>query len=165
MRRPRAAGLTLIELVIVVAVLALLAALALPSFNARLERQRLASAAETLATDLAEARFEAARRGSALHIESTLGDKAWCWAVSTRTGCDCAQAQACQLHNVQSTSHAGVRLLAAAAVRLDPNGTADAMTAATFESRRGERLRVDLQALGRVRICTAAGSDTRFPRC
>jgi type IV fimbrial biogenesis protein FimT len=161
----RAAGLTMIELVFVIAVMAILAALALPSFNARLERQRLHGAAETLSADLAEARFESARRGQALFVEASVGEKAWCWAVTTQTGCDCAQAQACQLRNAQSKAYSGIKLLEPKPVRLDPAGTTETITVASFESRRGERLRVDLQALGRVRICTAAGPDTRYPHC
>lgn len=165
MKRVRARGLTLIELMLAIAVLAVLATLALPALNTRLERQRLASAAETLSTDLSEARFEAARRGQALYVESNVGAKAWCWAVSTQPGCDCALPQACQLHQVPSTSYGGIRLLEPRPVRLDPAGTTETTTAAIFESSRGERLRVDLQALGRVRICIAAGTDTRYPRC
>jgi len=165
MKHRRAHGLTMIELMFAIAVLAILAAVALPSINARLERQRLANAAETLATDLSEARFEAARRGQALHVEPTLGEKTWCWAVSTQPGCDCVQSQACQLHKVQSSSYGGIKLLDPRPVRLDPAGTTETVTAAQFESSRGERLRVDLQALGRVRVCTAAGPDTRYPRC
>ena len=165
MKRLSTRGLTMLELMIAVAVLAILAALAVPSLSARFERQRLSSAAETLSTDLSEARFEAARLGQALHIEPAVNEKTWCWAVSTQAGCDCAQAQACQLHSVQSTAYRGIKLLEPKPVRLDPAGTTDAVTAAVFESSRGDRLRVDLQALGRVRICVAAGTDTRYNRC
>jgi type IV fimbrial biogenesis protein FimT len=165
MTRRHARGLTMLELMIALAVLAVLAAVALPSISARLERQRLSSVAETLATDLAEARFEAARRGQALHVEASAADKTWCWAVSTQSGCDCAQEQACQLHKVRSSSYRGIKLVERRPVRLDPAGTTDTLSAALFESSRGERLRVDMQALGRVRVCTAAGPDTRYPRC
>ena len=165
LHRIRVAGVTMIELVFVIAVLAVLAALALPALGARFERQRLAAAAETYSADLSEARFEAARLGQSLYIEATSAEKTWCWAVSTQAGCDCTQAQACQLRNVKSTSHAGIQLIEPKPVRLDPAGTADAMTAVIFESSRGERLRVDLQALGRVRICTAAGPDKRYAHC
>jgi prepilin-type N-terminal cleavage/methylation domain-containing protein len=159
------AGLTMIEVVFVIAVLAILAALAVPSFSARIERQRLAGAAESLATDLAEARFEAARRGHVLYVEPQSGEANWCWAVVTQQGCDCTQTQACQLRKVQAGSFAGIRLLEAAAVRLDPLGTTETRMAAIFESRHGERLRVDLHALGRVHICSAAGPGTRYPHC
>ena len=175
MKAPRAHGLTMLELVIAIAVLAVLASVALPSITARLERQRLSNAAETLATDLSEARFEAARRGQPLHIEPTVADKAWCWAVSTQAGCGCApgqsqsqsqsQAQSCQLHQVLSSAYGGIKLLEPRPVRLNPAGTSETVTVAAFESSHGERLRVDLQALGRVRVCTAAGPDTRYPRC
>lgn len=155
----------MLELMFALAVLAVLAAVALPSISARLERQRLTNVAETLAADLSEARFEAARRGQALHVEPSVAEKTWCWAVSTQAGCDCAQAQACQLHKVQSSSYRGIKLLETRPVRLDPAGTTETLSAALFESSRGERLRVDMQALGRVRVCTAAGPDTRYPRC
>ncbi|CAD5373625.1 Pilus assembly protein FimT [Rubrivivax sp. A210] len=162
---PPARGVTLIEMVIAIAVLVLLATLALPAFQARLDRQRLAAAAEALATDLAEARFEAVRRGQAAYVEPAEQGGAWCWAVSTQSGCTCDQAQPCQLRAVQSSSYKGIKLIEPHAVRLDPDGTAETQASAVFESRHGERLRVDLQALGRVRICTLAGSDTRYPHC
>lgn len=165
MKPARRAGLTMIELVFVIAVLAILAALAVPTFSARFERQRLAAAAEALAADLTESRFEAAKLGQALFVEPVVGDKSWCWAVSTQAGCDCTQPQACQLRNVPSRAHAGIKLLEPRAVRLDPTGTTDAVTAALFESPKGERLRVDMRSLGRVHICSAAGPDTRYPRC
>ncbi|MFO1286584.1 MAG: prepilin-type N-terminal cleavage/methylation domain-containing protein [Rubrivivax sp.] len=90
---PRAQrGLTLLELAVVLAVLAVLGALALPSMAARLRGERLQTAAEMLAADIADARHEAARRGQALHIEGRAADSggpAWCWSVATAPGCPC----------------------------------------------------------------------------
>lgn len=169
--RPRAAsvrGLTLIELAITLAVLAILGAIALPSVGSSLDRQRLQASARALADDIAEARFEAARRGQALHLRATPGGSGgagWCWSVSASADCPCGQPQACQLRNVRAADHPGVQLVSAQSLRLDPVGAAQAGTAALLESRRGERLRVDVSALGRSRVCAVAGAWPQLPRC
>jgi len=78
-------GFTLLELMIGLAVLAVLATLAVPSMGSALQRQRLRAAAEHLAADLNEARFEATRRGQILHVLPRSGP-AWCWAVAREPG-------------------------------------------------------------------------------
>jgi type IV fimbrial biogenesis protein FimT len=159
-----ARGLTLLELVIMLAVLVVLGTLSVPTIGARLARQRLDAAAEQLAADLANARFEAARRGQVLHLQTSAGTD-WCWAVATTADCGCAAIQACQLQRVPATAHRGVRLVAGWAARLEPAGTSEPTSVATFESGHGDRLRVDLLALGRARICSAAGPTNRYPAC
>jgi type IV fimbrial biogenesis protein FimT len=159
-----ARGLTLLELVIALAVLAVLGTLAVPSLGARLGRQRLAHAAQALAADIADARFEAARRGQVLYLETGAG-AGWCWAVATSPACACGQIRGCQLHRVGAEVHPGIRLVEGEALQLDPTGTARPSPVATFESGGGERLRVDALALGRTRICSTDGANARFPRC
>jgi type IV fimbrial biogenesis protein FimT len=163
MKYPVRRGFTLIEFAIVLAVTAVLVTLAVPSMGRQLERHRLQAAAESLAADLTEARFEAARRGVALHLETRPG-AGWCWAVTTAPGCSCEAAQACQLKTVRAEDHRGVRLLSANSVRFDTEGRADAAIGATLEAG-GQRLRVDLSALGRARICDPEGHHSRLPRC
>jgi type IV fimbrial biogenesis protein FimT len=156
-------GLTLIELTIALAIVGVLASLALPSMGRQLERHRLQAAAETLAADLADARFEAARRGLPLHVETTPG-ASWCWAVTTVPSCDCNTRQACQLKSVRADDHPGVQLLAARAVRFDTEGRTDTTIGAVFEAGH-ERLRVEIGALGRARVCDPDGRHARVPRC
>ena len=143
--------------------LAVLGAIALPGFGASLDRQRLQATAQALAADIAEARFEAARRGQTLHLNTDAG-AAWCWSVSASAGCPCGQAQACQLRNVRAADHPGVQLVSAQSLRLEAEGAAQAGAAATLQSRRGERLRVDVSALGRTRVCALAGAAGAWPR-
>ena len=157
-------GLTMLELSIAIALLAVLAAMAVPSLGARLDQQRLYTAAEALVADFNEGRFEAARQGRALHLVMQTGDS-WCWAVATQASCSCGQAQACELRSAQPRDHGGVRLLQGQTMALMASGRVEAAVSATLESRRGSRLRVDVQALGRARICTLSGSPARYPAC
>ncbi len=165
-------GVTLIELMMGLAVLAILGALALPAMGARLERQRLAMAAETLAADLTEARFEAARRGLGMSLSAvTSGNhQQWCWAVAPAASgaiadCACAQTRSCGHRSVAALDHPGVKMSQGRQVLLAADGSAAAATAAVFESPRGERLRVDMLALGRSRICSPTGTLGRYPSC
>lgn len=164
MSRRHRRGVTLLELTVALAVLAVLGALALPSLGARLDQQRLHGAAEAWVADINEARFEAARQGRAMHVVVQAGD-AWCWAVATQESCPCGQAQACELRSARPRDHAGVRLLDAQPLHLTPTGRAESAGSATFESRRGARLRVDVQTLGRARICAPGGASQRYPAC
>jgi type IV fimbrial biogenesis protein FimT len=171
---------TLIELMMGIAVLAILGALALPAMGARMDRQRLALAAETLAADLTEARFEAARRGQSMQMNAiaassgstgtSVAGQAWCWSVapaaaSPPTSCSCAQTRSCGYRAVPAEDHPGVKLKQGRQVLLTANGQARAATAAVFESASGERLQVDMLALGRARICSPSGLVGRYPAC
>jgi type IV fimbrial biogenesis protein FimT len=165
--RPR--GLTLLELSMVLAVVVVLGTLAIPSFSASLDRQRTQAAAEKLAGDLAEARFEAAQRGQALAVWSQAGAD-WCWAVATSPSCDCHGRAACLIRTVRSADHPGVRLTQGEAVQLEPGGStgpgaAPGSGATLFETRRGERLRVAVSPLGRARVCAESGNWPRVPAC
>lgn len=157
-------GLTLLELMITLAVLAILGAMMLPGLGSRLERQRLQHAAETLAGDIAEARFLAAQKGLAVYVQARAGAQ-WCWAVADSADCVCGSAASCQIHGVGVAHHPGVRLLDSLALRLDPAGGADAATGATFESPSGDRLRVEVSLQGRPRLCAAAGHWPQLKPC
>lgn len=157
-------GFTLLELAMVLAVMVVLAGLAVPSLGARLERQRARSAAEALAADLNEARFEASRRGQALFVETRLGPQ-WCWTVATASGCECGAPAACRVHSAGAADHRGVQLVGGLAVRLDASGLPAETQSAAFETPHGERLRVELSTLGRTRLCVEKGHWPQLPNC
>jgi type IV fimbrial biogenesis protein FimT len=162
----RSRGLTLIELVIALAVLAVLATLALPSMGRVLGSQRLVAAAETLAADLREARFEAARSGQPVFVVAGSGEQGWCWSVARDSACPCGQPLACQLKTTGAADHAGVRLEDGLLARLEADGSASGAVSATFATRDGERLRVDLGPMGRPRVCrVGAAGNQRYPVC
>lgn len=160
----RRRGLTMLELAIVLAVMVVLVGLALPPLGARMERQRVRAAAEALAGDLVEARYEASRRGLPVFVETRLGTE-WCWAVATTPNCDCGAPAACQVHTVHSADHRGVRLVGGLTVRMDARGLPQEVQAAALETSKGERLRVELTLLGRPRLCVEKGHWPQLPGC
>lgn len=88
----RARGLTLIELMIVVAVAALLVVLTAPSFKRMIDTQRVRSINAALVTDLQFARAEAASRNTEVWIEfDQSGASLTCYVIFTgsRDQCDC----------------------------------------------------------------------------
>jgi type IV fimbrial biogenesis protein FimT len=166
MRRPRRsdAGLTLVEILVTLALMAALATLTLPSFGQMIDRHRLISAAETLAADLAQARFEAARAGQPLHVVFRAGSD-WCYAVALAPACACDQPQPCQLKTVRAADLPGIRLRQAADAHFDPAALSTVGGRASFESDAGEpRLSVGLTALGRARVCSPSGLRG-YPAC
>ena len=72
-RPPHQTGFTAIELLVVVAIVAILAALAAPSFTPPIERWRVRSTAENLASTVYFARSEAIKRGGSIAIDATGG--------------------------------------------------------------------------------------------
>ena len=72
-RRKRRDGLTLIEILLVLAIVIMVAALALPAMNGTFDAQRLTRAADMVRSDWSRARVEAIRSGqewvlSLIHI-------------------------------------------------------------------------------------------------
>jgi type IV fimbrial biogenesis protein FimT len=164
MTHRRHSGLTLIEILVALAIVAVLGLVTVPAMGTRLEQSRLSHAAEQLAADLTEARYEAARRGRALHLLVHPGP-GWCWSVATEPACPCGQRLACELRHAQEHDHGGIALAGGHSMQLSPDGSAQQPGSATLQASSGPRLRVELMALGRPRICSEGGSLTRYPAC
>lgn len=161
----RGRGLTLIEIVVALAILALLGAIAVPGYSARTDRERLNAAAEALAADINEARFEAARQGRPLHVRAQ-GGPAWCWSVAVAPDCPCGSGQACQLRSARERDHPGVVLQSQGTLDMGADGRAQgSLTRFDLESPRGLQLRVAVGAMGRAHVCTLRGDAVRYPAC
>lgn len=162
MKRTR--GLTLIEIAIGIAILAALAAAAVPSFVERIGRARLAGAAETLASDLSEARFEAAQGGRPLYVVFATGPD-WCYAVAREPQCDCQAALPCQLKVARAADQPGVQLVDAEDAAFDPAASSPPGGNALWRGLDGtQALQVAMTPLGRARVCTTTGLKG-YPDC
>jgi type IV fimbrial biogenesis protein FimT len=163
--RAAARGLTLMELMVALAIVAVLASLAVPGYGAQMARVHLKSASERLAADLAEARYESARRGQTLHVNFEPGP-AWCYTVATTPSCACGSPQPCQLVRVVAGARRDVVLAQASDLRFEPSATAlPAAAHAELRSSRGEALRVELTRLGRAKVCAPAGGAPGYAAC
>lgn len=167
--RRRQGGLTLIELTVALALVAVLATLALPSFGSMLNRHRLKAAAENMALDLAELRFQAARRGVALHLQVSPGAD-WCYALALAPGCDCNTQQHCQIKTVHGRDHPGVLLEDGANLLFEaPGAQAQPLMprqiGAVLKSTDGSRLQVGVSALGRPKVCAPGAAVPGYAAC
>lgn len=174
MKRPRDAGITLIEVMIVIAIIGILAAIAVPSYQDMVERNRLKQAAEALQSDLQFARTEAIKQSQTILVTRTAGNAGtWCYGLSTKAACSCAQATTtaadyCEIKRISGADFSGTNMNAAVGNNssFDPRrGTigADSVTFSTTQY----TANVVFNNVGRVRICTPAGLTglSEYPGC
>ena len=86
-------GFTLIELMTVVVIVAIIVALAVPTYKASIEKRRVVSAAEGIASFIGLTRGEAIKRSEKVSLSwSSLGghDVNWCIGAALTT-CDCTE--------------------------------------------------------------------------
>lgn len=180
-------GFTLVELLVALTVLAIVSVTALPTFDDFRARQQLRGAAEGLYKDLVFARTEAIQRngagGERLRVSFGTGT-GWCYGIHdpTRPGaaasCDCSTSPgACSVKAVSSTEYRGVRMESAGfggaqAYEIDPRlgqlvdaGGAPVEGSVVLTGAASQQLRIDVNAIGRARICSPDGGVSGYPSC
>lgn len=82
-------GLTLIELMVVIAIAAILMTLTVPSFQQQIKSSQTKSVLADFITGMAYARSEAVKTGAAVHLRSIAGTDDWSegWCVTTKDHC------------------------------------------------------------------------------
>ena len=172
----RAAGFTLVELIVTILVLAVLSLIAAPSFIQFVDNRRLAGAAEAVKNGMQFARSEAFKRSRTTCFQLTPGADAQ-WLVVEEPSCSgfCGDADpdGC-LMQVRSADFPGVQSSVdddfgeALEALFDPvRGTVrnfletepmQAWGKVTLTSARGKQLEVQISVMGRVEICVPAGA-------
>lgn len=180
-------GLGLVELLIAVTVLGIIAAIATPSFSDMLNRRRVQAVATSISTDLAYLRTEQslrpkdltmyintspAARGTscyAIGILQNLGDCASCWETDPNKVCTRSMplVRAERLSTSTNVSFtASASKLKFDQLRLTPipsNFSFDICGASSIDPR--PVLRVELNAVGRAKICSPNGSISGYGSC
>lgn len=103
-------GFTLIELLVTMAVLAIVLAIAIPSFQGMVNRNRLASATNDLVSAMAIARSEAIKRATRVTIASDDWNAGWQMFVDTGAVGDASDAGDTVLQVHQTTSSAAASI-------------------------------------------------------
>ena len=186
-------GLTLIELMVVVALVATLAALAAPSFKRLIDMQRLRSISAALVTDLQFARAEAASRNERVFVRfDKTGGSLTCYVLSSGDpgGCNCKNqpgvnvcgVEAREIRTVQVERSLGIKVEVPEAQSVNTIGfdpatgrllaiisdevrpAAEAFLADTLLADVGG-LRVSLEVTGRPSTCSPNGRISGVTAC
>ncbi len=159
MRRHPSSGLTLIELMVVIAVLAILLSVALPSFQNTMDRRRVIGAADILLADMRYAQSESVKRNVTVSVDFTTGSS-WSYTINTdpvktTSGAD-----------YRGTSLAATLTGGGATMTFSPlRGTVSGTPALILvTSELGNTLGVEVNALSHMRLCTTSGMGS-YPAC
>jgi type IV fimbrial biogenesis protein FimT len=183
-RLHRSRGLTLIELMVVVAVAAVILAIAVPSMREFMVRQRVKAINAELVNDLQFARSESITRKDTVWVSFRTDDDAMtCYTIHTRLGlgdCDCRRplGTACpdlpglvEMKTVQVPRSTTVTLQPPAAPDdfvhfSEPNGSSNRdVFAVTVESSVSGKLRTSSNKMGRPQVCSPDGSFGGVAAC
>jgi len=164
-------GITLTEVMAVVAIIGILAAMAVPSFNELIKQQRVEGAAEGLVAALQNAKAEAIKTNNDMRIVFTpvavnTDHSTWCYGM-TKIGaatCDCTASTDCAAGSViQSTDYSGITINfnnenTRAFSRLR-GGALSTQGTVIFSAGNNKSLGVKLSTLGRIIICKPTGTS------
>jgi type IV fimbrial biogenesis protein FimT len=163
-------GVTLTEVIVVVAIIGILTSIAVPSYRDTIERNRLKTVAEAVNSDMQFARAQAIKRSQNIVVSMTAGESGtWCYGLDT-SACNCADTS-CSVKKVLGATFSDK-------VNMEASPTIDSLE---FEFRRGTAsgagivtftttqytARIELDTVGQVRVCTPTGTVglPGYPEC
>ena len=154
MNRQKNTGMTLIEVMVVVAIIGIIVAIAAPSFSTMLENQRIKGAAEAVLADLRWARAESIKRNAPVRVTFAAGSN---WSYTIDTVPALAASDGVLPKTVNGSDFPSTTLGEAYTTTFDPkpgkypnNGTARIISNNFFAN-------VKVSILGRVKICGNIG--------
>lgn len=149
----RAAGFTLIEMMVTIAIAGILVSIAAPSFTASLARMRLEGVMNELSTDLQFTRSEALRLRSSAALSVGVSGTSYTVIVATQT-----------LKTVSIPS--GVTLTPGSSISFDDlRGLSNAALITGSATGTQASLRVGTNGAGRVAMCSPLGAFNGYATC
>lgn len=169
-------GLSLIEACVSCLILAILFSQAAPAMQEFKQRQRLQGIAQTLMTDLQQARSEAVRRGDAIQFRFSQHAGGSCYVVHSGKSGDCQcdeQGQAVCVDPALLIKSSWVPAAQATTIRANVGnlsfqarqGTVTPTGSIEIGDADGKAIRHIVSIAGRVRSCALNGGFGQMPRC
>lgn len=160
-------GLTLVELLVVVAISAIIVSIAIPSYLSLTRNNRLIGTTQQLYYALQLAKSEAVKRNATVFISYRTGTN-WCYGANTGSACNCSTASNCNL----GASAASNTQLTLSATGSGSNFSFNGMRGATYSARNltftltsdsTTSMTVRVGSQGSLRVCS--GSLTGYGSC
>lgn len=166
----RLRAFSLVEMLILVLIVGVLLGLSAPQFGKMLTRYRLKSATDTLYYSLHTARSEAIKRNAKirLNFRSTNGGVSWCYGLKLGASCDCTVQNSCELDGIERVVSSERFPNVVMEAHISSPGdhftfknmkwVMDATYGhVRFISQDQEQLRVIINRIGRIRLCSPEG--------
>lgn len=143
---------------ITLVIVAILLGVAVPAFQATLDKRRLTGIVEQFYADLQYARSEAIQRNANVHLTFTGTGTDWCYGIATKV-CNCTTTDDCQLNGekvIKGSDFKDVSLTPPTGNTLsfEPRGIATSNRKAKFTLARVGAVEVIVSKVGRVRFCS-----------
>jgi type IV fimbrial biogenesis protein FimT len=180
------AGVTLIELMIVIVITAILLTVAIPSFRDIIDRNRLKAASENLYSDLQFAKSESIKRNQKVYIvfNATSSSPTWSYYLTENDACDLTESNPKDTdfcgtgdltngrmkRQVENTDYPNIKITSkpsSGKLSFSPlRGTAAGGTI-TMESARQKQMSNVVSGMGRIRLCSPTNSQNvpGYPSC
>lgn len=167
-------GLTLVELLVVVAISAILLAVAIPSFVSLIHANRLRGAADVLLADLRLSGTESTKRAENVLVsfQQDADGSNWCYGLNLNASCDCREANSCLIdgteHVTRGTNYSGILVTPTHSnYWFKPRRSTVTAGNVTFTAQNGKQLTVVISGYGRIRPCSPSGNVniSGFPTC
>ncbi|MBT9491670.1 MAG: GspH/FimT family pseudopilin [Paucibacter sp.] len=169
-------GYSLIELCVCVAIPAILLAMTVPALDQLKQRQRLELVAQTVMTNLQQARSEAISQTDAVHMRFSRHATGSCYILHTGTAgqCSCASdgqatcsatERVLKLEWIPSTHNIAIRANVSNMSFQARQGAVTSTGSIDISSSNGDTIRHVVSIAGRVRSCSPSTGMRRFPRC